>query len=430
MQKLFTLGLLCCLALSLNAQYMKLDVSFYSQALDEIKKVDIYLPSGYYNYDTVLYPVIYYLHGGGGNQNTGNQYANHYYYTHAENPLADSVPAAIFVCADGSYDPYYGGYWVNSELFGNHEDYVINDLISFIESEFRARPDRNFRFITGYSMGGFGSTYLALSHPDKFRACSPMSAAYLTFADTVMSELQKSLLEENGDYNFNLDAGRASKFFLTLSGAVSPNLEIEPYPMEFLWDTNGNWIDTVWVKWQDFDCSAKVKNLTTENKLDFFLSCGTEDDIICYPPYLQFEDTLTKYNIDFVSIYSEYIHGEIDLEANAKKWLWIDSLAFIAYQYLDTLDFNQSYLDIQKKFSLFPNPASTSVKLRIPIASTEKVNVWIYNTSGNCLKSWEFANQNNTQREFTLKLNDLPLGIYFLSIQAGSDMLTKKLIKM
>ena len=48
MKQLFTLGLVCSLALSLNAQYMKLDASFYSQALDEIKKVDVYLPSDYY----------------------------------------------------------------------------------------------------------------------------------------------------------------------------------------------------------------------------------------------------------------------------------------------------------------------------------------------------------------------------------------------
>ena len=426
MKKLVTLGLLFVICLSLNAQYIKLDASFYSEALDEMKNVDIYLPSDYYNYDTVFFPVIYYLHGGGGDQNSGNQFASHYYYTHAENPLADSAPAAIFVCADGSYDPYYGGYWVNSELFGNHEDYVINDLISFIESEFRARSDRNFRFITGYSMGGFGSTYLALSHPDIFRACSPMSSAYLTFADTVISSLEESLLEENGDYHFSLSAGRASKFFLTLSGAISPNMEIEPYPMELLWDTNGNWVDTVWVKWQDFDCSAKIKNLTSENKLDFFLSCGTEDDIICYPPYLQFEDTLTKYNIDFVSIYNEYIHGEIDIIANALMWNWMDSLAYISLQHVGV---NESHLDSWEKISLFPNPITTTAKLRVPNASAGTRNIWIYTMTGICLKSWEFANSKSGQQEFTLNLNDLPAGVYFLKLNIDKEVLTKKFIK-
>ena len=48
--------------------YMKLDASFYSPSLDMNKMVDIYLPGDYYLHPELEYPVIYYLHGGGGNQ--------------------------------------------------------------------------------------------------------------------------------------------------------------------------------------------------------------------------------------------------------------------------------------------------------------------------------------------------------------------------
>ena len=60
---LFSISLLCSFALTLNAQYMKLDASFYSEALNESKKVNIYLPSDYYENPEQEYATIYYFHG-------------------------------------------------------------------------------------------------------------------------------------------------------------------------------------------------------------------------------------------------------------------------------------------------------------------------------------------------------------------------------
>ncbi|MBL6942734.1 MAG: hypothetical protein ISR56_00065 [Bacteroidales bacterium] len=46
---LISISLLCGFVFNLNAQqYIKLDASFYSQTLDEVKKIDIYLPANYY----------------------------------------------------------------------------------------------------------------------------------------------------------------------------------------------------------------------------------------------------------------------------------------------------------------------------------------------------------------------------------------------
>ena len=397
-------------------QYIRIDASFYSESLDDIKKVNVYLPGDYYLNPEQQYATIYYLHGGSGNQNEGNDYAYHYYDTHAESPLSDSMPAAIFVCPDGDYDPYYGSYWVNSVLYGNFEDYIINDLFTFIESQFRARTEKDFRFITGYSMGGFGSAHIALSNPDKFRACSPMSAAYIGFADTVMSLMKQSLYEENGGYHFNMNAGNASKFFFTLSGAYAPNLEIEPYHMEMLWDTNGNRVDTVWTKWQNFDCSNKVKNLSSENNLSFFLTCGTIDYMLCYPPYLQFEDTLTKYNIDFRSIYSEYDHGDDDLAANAEKWCWFDSLAYVAYQHLGTNEFKTSKSNIR----LFPNPTKNEIFISIKDEAIIK-EVNIYNQIGQRV----IHKKGNTN---IVDVSMLRNGLYIIEIETNSGIYRSKLM--
>jgi hypothetical protein len=61
--RLIIASLLCCLALSLNAQQViNIQASFYSEALDEVRYVRVYLPGDYYSHPAnTHYPVIYYL---------------------------------------------------------------------------------------------------------------------------------------------------------------------------------------------------------------------------------------------------------------------------------------------------------------------------------------------------------------------------------
>ena len=427
MKRYILTSLAIVLGMFMQAQYIKLDASFYSASLDEMKMVDIFLPSNYYIDESIEYPVIYYLHGGGGNQNEGTQFANHYYVTRQEGSYADSVPPAIFVCPDGGYDPFYGSYWVNSALYGNYEDYVVNDLITFIDSEFRTKSDKNFRFITGYSMGGFGTAHIALSNPEKFRACAPQSAAYIAFVDSSMSTLEQRLLEENGDYHFQLGAGNASKFYFTVSGAYAPNLEIEPNHFESLWDTNGNWIDTVWNKWKQFDCSSKIKNLTPENNLSFFLTCGTLDDINCYPPYPKFEDSLEKYNIDYRSVYREYEHGTVDMEANKAIWYWMDSLAYNSYKHLGI---DEGMIATDGKLDIYPNPASHTIHISLLSNNSETATISIYNQMGQKMGDETPFETTAVNNDLSLDISSFRNGVYFLKVDIDGKVVSKKFIKI
>ena len=45
--------------------------NFYSESLEEQRNYTVYLPEGYYDVDTE-YPVVYFLHGFGGNNNSYN----------------------------------------------------------------------------------------------------------------------------------------------------------------------------------------------------------------------------------------------------------------------------------------------------------------------------------------------------------------------
>jgi parallel beta-helix repeat protein len=103
-----------------------------------------------------------------------------------------------------------------------------------------------------------------------------------------------------------------------------------------------------------------------------------------------------------------------------------------AYEWNMLVDVEEPVFDETEtaKVSIYPNPVVSTATLSGQFTSSETVNICIFNTTGSCLKSWEFKNQKTDQQEFTLDLNELPPGIYFLRLQAGNEVATKKIVKL
>ena len=49
--------------------------------------------------------------------------------------------------------------------------------MEFIDSRFQTIPDRRYRAVCGFSMGGYGAVHLAFSYPERFGAAVSMSGA-------------------------------------------------------------------------------------------------------------------------------------------------------------------------------------------------------------------------------------------------------------
>ncbi len=58
-----------------------------------------------------------------------------------------------------------------------YEDFFFQEFIPFIEKTYRIRPDKHYRAVAGLSMGGGGTFYYALHHPELFSSACPLSAA-------------------------------------------------------------------------------------------------------------------------------------------------------------------------------------------------------------------------------------------------------------
>ncbi len=150
------------------------DLSLKSQILKKEMKFSLYLPSGYETSNR-RYPVLYLLHGGGGDHTDWIQLGNVQAIADTSVRAGKAEPM-IIVMPDAGMTFYLNH--IRGEY--QYEDYFIKELIPHIDKSYRSRPEKRLRSIVGLSMGGFGSLLYSLHHPELFQSCYAMSAAVRT----------------------------------------------------------------------------------------------------------------------------------------------------------------------------------------------------------------------------------------------------------
>lgn len=119
-------------------------------------------------YDSVSdrFPVLYLLHGYGGDYLSWSGLDQH---------LQDKANFynMIIVCPDGGKRSWYLDSPIDPSI--KYETHIIGEVIPHIDSVYRTLNNRNARAISGLSMGGHGSLYLACRHPDLFGAAGSTS---------------------------------------------------------------------------------------------------------------------------------------------------------------------------------------------------------------------------------------------------------------
>jgi len=134
----------------------------------------IYLPPDY-NESTRFYPVVYLLHGYTDNETGWIQFGE--VNMAADRAIASrEIPSMIIVMPDAKATWYMN----NADGSEKFEDMFIQEFIPFIDKTYRTRAKKEFRGVSGLSMGGFGSLLYSLKHPELFAACAAFSAAVWT----------------------------------------------------------------------------------------------------------------------------------------------------------------------------------------------------------------------------------------------------------
>ncbi len=125
----------------------------------------IILPESYNDSDAFIYPVIYLLHGHGGNQQS---------FLNIKPNLAElsTQNDVIFVCPDGKVSWYWDS---PIDPKTQYETYISKELVDYVDSHYRTIANKTGCAVTGFSMGGHGALWMAVTHPDVFGAAGSMS---------------------------------------------------------------------------------------------------------------------------------------------------------------------------------------------------------------------------------------------------------------
>ena len=125
----------------------------------------VWTPSGYERDPVRRYPSIYLLH-------SMTSQARAWFNV---SPFQPSFPEqldalaleAVIVAVDG-FTAVGGAQWIDSAAIGDYGRYLCEDVVEFVDAEFRTLPESVHRGAAGKSSGGFGAMVWSMLRPDLF----------------------------------------------------------------------------------------------------------------------------------------------------------------------------------------------------------------------------------------------------------------------
>jgi enterochelin esterase-like enzyme len=133
---------------------------------------------------------------------------------------------------------------------------VVDDLVPYVDQQFRTIPKSSSRAIAGLSMGGGQSLFIGLNHPDVFAWVASFSGAMIAWPGAMMP---------------------AKLSGTSTTGPIIPQYNLNPQAIS----TN--------IPRLDESINSKLRLL--------YISCGLDDGLITSNK--QFEDWLTEHKIHF-----------------------------------------------------------------------------------------------------------------------------------
>ena len=157
---------------------IRLHAGFYSKVLDNHRTLRVYLPPGYDTDGDRRYPVLY-MHDGQNLFDAATSFAGVEWSadeTAQRLILAEEIEPIIIVGIDHTlsrmteYTPRPDG-----ESEDAYTRFVVQEVVPFIETTYRAEVSGGKRAVGGSSLGGLMSLYLAGAYPELFGRCAAMS---------------------------------------------------------------------------------------------------------------------------------------------------------------------------------------------------------------------------------------------------------------
>ncbi len=156
------------------------------------RRMFIYTPPGY-DKSEKKYPVMYLLHGGGGDEEVWVSRGRANYII--DNLIASGkAEPMIVVITNGdvnnvgavldrtAFDTKKDNTGIGAMAAGLFEKSLVKDVIPYIEGNYRVIADASHRALTGFSMGGFQTQNITNTNPSMFKYIGVMSMGLFSSA--------------------------------------------------------------------------------------------------------------------------------------------------------------------------------------------------------------------------------------------------------
>lgn len=257
------------------------------------------------------FPVIYCLAGFGA---SGRSFLNEEAFAPSFVERMDllftsGVPEALLVMPD-CRTRYGGSQYLNSPATGNYQDYLIKEVVPFVDGRFPTLADRRRRGVMGKSSGGYGALVLAMKFPEVFSACASHSGD-LYFEYCYKAEFPKFIraVEERGGVQqflqeFFKKPKKTSEEFaamniLAMAACYSPSVREDP-PIAFPFDLQtGEIREEVWRRWLEHDPVCLVDRYHKEmgHLSLLYLDAGKRDEYSLHLGARIFSAKLRRYGV-------------------------------------------------------------------------------------------------------------------------------------
>ena len=305
------------------------------------RQVMVYLPPSYTTAPTRHYPAIYLLHGHNSTNTIWRDgaYQGFNILTAMDRLIEEGKIREMIVVMPDGRNAYGGAYFVNSSVTGNWEDFVTEDLVSYIDTAYRTIPVSSSRGIAGQSMGGYSAIYIAMRNPDVFSAVFAMRACCLDMVAEVAADYpewvatlgMKNRQDLVASHLTTPSQGNYPNAITALAAALSPNPEKPPLFVDFPFElVNGNVQpnESAYHKWKEnfpvYMVDAYRSNLLKLKGIHF--TAGISDRLAHIPLGSRaFSHALTKAAIPHVFEMDSANHREL-----VREWIETRALPFFS----------------------------------------------------------------------------------------------------
>ncbi|MDE6528595.1 MAG: esterase [Muribaculaceae bacterium] len=222
------------------------DVWYYSPSEKKNRRMNVYLPAGYFTEKDRRYPVLYLLHGMGGDEDAwvmlgrAPQILDNLIASGKAEPMIVVIPNGVIDVDAAAGKGTAGLVQPQSQfprLFSGEYEMAFPEIVGFVDGAFRTIPDRGHRAIAGLSMGGYNSANISRQYPDLFDYVGLFSAATI-----------ESVTSGDNLKRFLSDEKRNNPIFRDFDKKLKAQFDKKPRLYwiaigkdDFLYDTNKNY---------------------------------------------------------------------------------------------------------------------------------------------------------------------------------------------